>query len=213
MEKITRLGYEVVDGIASGSVTPIFVHKLSWLGASVHVDERAVADVPLISDVDPQGRGYEAGLRNGDFITKIGDEVVTDAAAVGPALAKIDPGTRLALTVSRGGDVVTIAVERAKTGYLGIRPGPLRDETRKKLALAEDEGVLITRVVPEGPAAKSGLKDGDIITALAGQTVDGRTLGRRLQRIGAGETIPVQIVRDGQRTTLQLTLGERPKRP
>ncbi len=50
----------------------------------------------------------------------------------------------------------------------------------------------------------------DIIIRIAGQPVGQRTLGRRLAQIGAGETVEVQVVRDGERTTVPVTLGERP---
>jgi serine protease Do len=114
--------------------------------------------------------------------------------------------------VRRGDETLSLAVDRAKPGYLGVSPGPLDEDRRAALALAPEEGMLLRQVTADGPAAKGGLKAGDVLIRIAGRPVGAQDLGRRLAQIGAGETVEVTIIRDGERLTLPVTLGERPSR-
>ena len=87
------------------------------------------------------------------------------------------------------------------------------EDTRKKLGLADDEGVLIAGLTKDGPAGKAGIEEKDILIRISGVPVGTRTLGRSLARIGAGEKVNIVVVRDGKRVTLELVLGERPELP
>ena len=66
-------------------------------------------------------------------------------------------------------------------------------------------GVYVEEVRPDGPAAKAGLRQGDIITRFAGETVRSvRQLTRLLQETPAGRTVTATVVRDGKTTDLSL---------
>jgi S1-C subfamily serine protease len=66
-------------------------------------------------------------------------------------------------------------------------------------------------VVPGSPADKAGVKEGDIITALNGQRIDGtHPLDELLVSHAPGETVDLQVLRGGQTIDLKLTLGTRP---
>ena len=66
--------------------------------------------------------------------------------------------------------------------------------------------------MPEGPAETAGLQEGDILLRIGGQPIDRRSMRNRLMQIGAGETVEVSVLRDGERLSMSLTLGERPQR-
>ena len=74
-----------------------------------------------------------------------------------------------------------------------------------------DQGIVLQRVVPDGPSDEAGLKEGDIVIRIDGRSVSARRLGARLAQIGAGETVTVSLIRDGERMERALTLGERPR--
>ena len=72
-------------------------------------------------------------------------------------------------------------------------------------------GAQVASVPSGGPAAAGGLKAGDVITALGGQTVeDSSSLSGLVDAHKAGETVSVTVRRNGQDKTLQVKLGERP---
>jgi serine protease Do len=72
-------------------------------------------------------------------------------------------------------------------------------------------GIVVEEVRPGSPADKAGLKEGDIIVSVEGITIDGgHPLDAVLSQFAPGKTVTLEILRDGQHRTLQLTLGTRP---
>lgn len=70
------------------------------------------------------------------------------------------------------------------------------------------EGVLVTQVNENSPAAKAGMKAGDVITAVDGKPVkDAGDIIEHLGRIEAGKTVPVEISRDRAKQTLTVTMA------
>jgi len=206
MALLARLGYRVLGQVAAAPQPPRFIHQLLWLGATVQMMRGA----PTVTSVAAGSRGQAAGLKKGDVLLSIDHKAVATSAELGEAFDRLEPGSRTAVVLRRGHARVDVEITRAKQGYLGIMPGELTDEQRKSLGLADAEGVLIRSVVPDGPAAKSGMKDGDVLVRLAGQPVGDKSLFLRLATIGAGERVVAIVVRDGARVELDLSLGERP---
>jgi S1-C subfamily serine protease len=73
-------------------------------------------------------------------------------------------------------------------------------------------GVVVESVKPGGPAAKAGIKPGDVIVSVAGQpTTSTDVLSSVLATLRPGQTVPVQILSpSGQQSTLQVKLGSQP---
>jgi serine protease Do len=96
-------------------------------------------------------------------------------------------------------------------GYLGVQIKDLTPDVASRLGLEKHKGVLVSRVFDGSPAAKAGLKDGDVLTALAGKSVEN---SRDLQSVVAGlplnKPVSVHVVRDGERKDLSLTVAEQP---
>lgn len=74
-----------------------------------------------------------------------------------------------------------------------------------------EQGVPIVRVTPDSPAAKAGLKPGDILLSYNGETIMGpQQLGRLVWETSPGRHIKVQYIRDGKTATLTVTTGSPP---
>ena len=77
-----------------------------------------------------------------------------------------------------------------------------------------DAGELSTGVLDGTPAEEAGVQDGDIIVSVDGQVIDEEhPLDATLSQFAPGDTVSVEILRDGQTVTLQVTLGTRPATP
>jgi serine protease Do len=72
-------------------------------------------------------------------------------------------------------------------------------------------GVLVTSSLPGSPAAKAGLKAGDLIEKVDGVDLNnGQTMGGAIQPRGPGDAVQLTVLRDGAITTVTLTLADRP---
>jgi S1-C subfamily serine protease len=96
------------------------------------------------------------------------------------------------------------------SGWLGVEIGEVTAEKAKDLKLAEARGVEVIDVEPDGPAAKAGLKEHDVITRYDGQVVEGTVQFRRLVReTPSGRNISLAISRDGSTQDISVQLGDR----
>ena len=94
--------------------------------------------------------------------------------------------------------------------YMGIGVVDITAERAKTLNLKEERGVEVTSVVDDGPAAKAGIKEGDVVLDYNGQAVQGTTQFQRLvSETPAGRQVKVGIWRNGATQTLTATVAER----
>jgi serine protease Do len=96
------------------------------------------------------------------------------------------------------------------SGWLGVEIGEVTAEKAKDLKLAAQRGVVVMDVEPDGPAAKAGLKENDVITQYDGQVVAGTVQFRRLVReTPTGRTVALVVSRNGVTQNISVELGER----
>ena len=116
---------------------------------------------------------------------------------------------------------------RVARAYIGIT-GLTIDESLDRLNLAARSGVLVQEVQPGSPAARAGIRGGDAEATLAGSRIvlggdvitriDGRRVGsmddvvRAVNRHQPGQTVDIEVVRDGDPETISVKLGQRPER-
>jgi 2-alkenal reductase len=98
----------------------------------------------------------------------------------------------------------------ARHPFLGIQYQAMNPQLANELGLSVTEGALLDAVLDGSPAARANLRPGDVIISLNGETVNDRnSLVSLLLEHVAGETITLEVLREGQVVTTQLTLGER----
>ena len=98
----------------------------------------------------------------------------------------------------------------AGQSFLGVGVAEIRKERARELKLKEERGVEITHVQEDSPAAKAGLKVGDVVLEYQGQRVIGTEQFVRLVReTPAGRTADIVVQRSGSPTTLKVTIGSR----
>jgi serine protease Do len=101
------------------------------------------------------------------------------------------------------------AVHRA---YLGVQVNALDPAVAKALGLAGKSGVVIGKLTPGSPAAKSGLQEGDVVTEIAGQIVkDPRHMQSLVAGLPIGKEVEVTVYRDGASKSFTVKLGEQPE--
>jgi S1-C subfamily serine protease len=105
-----------------------------------------------------------------------------------------------------------LASGRASHSYLGITTATITPDLQQELGLTQATGALVQTVARNGPAAAAGIQPGDIVTAAGGRPVTSpEDLIAVLRDHQAGDTIPVTVVRDGAKQTVDVKLAERPR--
>jgi serine protease Do len=98
-----------------------------------------------------------------------------------------------------------------RRGFLGTHIAPVDAATAKQFQVKVGEGAIVRKVMPDSPADKAGLEPGDVIRKLDGQTVtDTGSLQGIVERLKIGATYPLEVVRDGKATELNVTIEEMP---
>jgi serine protease Do len=96
-------------------------------------------------------------------------------------------------------------------GYLGVGIQPLDEGSADALGLPKNRGELISRVEPGEGADKAGIKQGDVVVKVAGREVTpDATLSYLVANQKVGARVPMEIIRDGKRQTVNATIGQRP---
>jgi Do/DeqQ family serine protease len=107
-----------------------------------------------------------------------------------------------------------LANGRVVRGYAGLYMQEMTPEIARVFGLDAVAGVLVADTDPNGPAARAGVRRGDILVAASGRPIESSDdIRNRLARLKPGDRVPLQIVREGRRLEMTLTLGEPPAQP
>jgi S1-C subfamily serine protease len=138
-----------------------------------------------------------------------------DGAVIGiPTLAATDPEFNGAPAPGIGFGIPSNAAKNFASKL--IASGAVAPSGRAFLGISAATlilgGVVVQSVTPGGPAAKAGIKPGDVLVSVAGQTISTTdALSSVLATLRPGQTVPVQVLRaNGQPATLQVQLGSQP---
>jgi serine protease Do len=195
------------------------------LGVSVQPVDQAIAeslglDNPrgaLVGSVQKGSPAERAGLEPGDVIVKYDGRAVDRSDALPAMVAATRPGTQAAVEVWRGGRVERLDVEvgerdapkqladakgDAGQGKLGVSVRPLTAEERRDAKL--EGGVVVEDVA--GPAAKAGVRPGDVIVAVNRSPVTSVAALRELVQ-KSGKSVALLIQREDARLFVPVRIG------
>ena len=167
----------------------------------------------LVGDVSEGSPAAQAGLVKGDIITQLNGESFTDSRELRLKISQLAPGATVKLKVLRAGQEREVSVtlgelpndkESAKngqpdTGSLnGLSVEKLTPEIAGQLNLpANTTGVVITSVDPNGDAAETGLRQGDVIQEVNRQAVNSVAEFQAAMKQAEGKTSLLLINRSG----------------
>jgi S1-C subfamily serine protease len=174
-----------------------------------------------IEDVIQTDAALNPGNSGGPLIDASGRVIgVNSQIATGSVEERSNAGIGFAVPINTAKEVIPLLEKdgRVRRAYLGIK-GRTVDAGLRALGVPADAGVMVENVVPGSPAARIGLRpddggpkpDGDIVQAIAGHPVrSDEDLLHALHGCQPGQTVAVEVMRDGARAVLQAQLGERP---
>jgi S1-C subfamily serine protease len=200
-------------GTYSNSVTSGIV---SATGRTIRVEDGTRIDNLIQTDaaINPGNSGGPLLDAAGNVIG-INTAVATDSNGIGFAIP---------INIARPIMRQAVAGRELARPYIGIQYVAINAQLAEDLDLPVEEGAWVrlldqsgeptdeNAVVPDGPAAAAGLETDDIIVSINGQPIDTEhPLNAVLTQFSPDQTVVLQILRDGNRQSLEVTLGTRPE--
>ncbi len=170
----------------------------------------------LVSAVEPGSPAEKAGLLPGDVILKFNGHEIGASSDLPPLVADVVPGGKATLGLWRKGkhlEISSSVMEAKETqaqggpkavepGRLGLAVRPLSAEEKREAELAG--GLLVEEA--SGPAARAGIRPGDVLLAVNGEPITSVEQLRGLVN-KSGKRIALLILRDGQKLFVPISLG------
>lgn len=129
------------------------------------------------------------------------DRVVTVEVEGGPI--RVVPGR--VIQIAAGGQV-----EMKKVAYMGVSTSPVSPQLASDLKLPVGFGLVVDHAEEGGPAAKAGMKAGDVLIRLGDQRlVNAMQLGTLVRAQKPGDEVEFTVLRDGKELTIKATLSEK----
>ena len=187
-----------------------------WLGVQIRdLDESLASYYKLkpfsgvyVENVVPGDPADRAGIRSGDIITTVDGQPVASGRELAGLVARIPIGKKTRIALMRDGKKkklsvkiakqsngkMKIARERPDKGDLGLRVIELSSAKAQQFGLDADEhGVLVIEVAPDGRAAKAGVRVGDIIKGVNLKKINGLKDYEALL-VGADQDEPINLL-------------------
>ncbi len=149
------------------------------------------------------------GNSGGPLLTTDGMLVGINAAIVGPSGGNIGIGFAIPSNMVRAIMQQLVRHGEVRRGYLGVVIQDLTPELAQAFGLDRREGAVIARVFPDSPAQKAGVRPGDVVVRADGHPIrDGAALRNAIGLVRAGESMRLEILRDGKRKILRVRVGD-----
>jgi serine protease Do len=152
------------------------------------------------------------GNSGGPMFDMMGNVIGINSALISPTGASV--GIGLAIPAEAAKPVID-SLRRGQApqrGYLGVSLQAVNEDIASSLGLPKDRGEIVNSVVPSGPAARAGLRQGDVILRVNGQEVNlDQTASFLIANTAVGSQIALDVARsDGRRETVRTQVAQRP---
>jgi serine protease Do len=151
------------------------------------------------------------GNSGGPMFDLNGNVIGINSALISPTGASVGIGLAIPAELAKPVVDALMRGQRPQRGYLGVGLQPLDDSLAPSLGLPKDSGEIVRAVVPGGPAARAGLRQGDVIVSVNGRPVTpDQSVSFLVANSAVGSRIPLEIIRGGRRQIVNVVVTQRP---
>jgi serine protease Do len=137
-----------------------------------------------------------------------------EVVGINTAIVAGGSGIGFAIPANMARKIYTELVAKGKVtrGWLGVSIQPLTPELAKSFGAKDTKGVLISDVMPDSPASKSGLKSGDVLLEFNGKRMEAPSdLQRAVGLTSPNQDAKIKVLRDSSERTVDIRIGEAPE--
>ena len=148
------------------------------------------------------------GNSGGALVNLRGELIGINSAIIGPAGGNVGIGFAVPSNMARAVMSQIVRYGEVRRGRLGIEMANLTPELAQKLGAGSLDGAVVANIQPGSPAAKAGLRQGDVVTAMNGRAIrDAGDLRNRLGLTPVGEQVELRVRRGGETRAIQARIG------
>lgn len=190
------------------TVTTGIVSATGRTSAQVGVADKRVSFIQTDAAINPGNSG-------GPLLNAKGEVIGINTAIIQNA-----PGLGFAIPVNSARDIAEELIAKGKVdhSYLGIQMAAITPELKQELSRQKnldvdaESGIVIIDVVPDSPAARSGLQSGDVIQEIEGQKVtEADEIQQAVAKTEVGDRLNLGLRRDNKQLGLEVTVGVLPQ--
>jgi serine protease Do len=151
------------------------------------------------------------GNSGGPMFDLQGNVIGINSALISPTGASVGIGLAIPAELAKPVIDSLMKGQRPQRGYLGVSLQALDEDLAPAYGLPKDSGEVVRTIVPNGPGARAGLQQGDVIVKVNGQAVTpDQTVSYLIANTPVGSRVPLEIIRSGKRATVTVQVGDRP---
>ena len=172
---------------------------------------RAITNVGAYDRYIQTDAAINMGNSGGPMFDLNGNVIGINSALISPTGASVGIGLAIPAELAKPVIDALMKGQRPQRGYLGVGLQPVDEDVAPALGIPKDSGEIVRSIVPNGPAARAGLVQGDVIVRVNGQPVTpDQTVSYLVANTGVGSRVPLEILRGGKRATVYVQVAERP---
>jgi len=151
------------------------------------------------------------GNSGGPLFDQSGQVIGVNTAIFSPSGGNVGIGFAVPSRIAEAVVTALLTEGRVERGWMGVNIQALTPELAESFGLDEPRGALVAGVLDDSPAERAGITVGDVIVGFDGTPIESmRELPRVVAAADAGSTVPVELLRDGERRTVELEVGRMP---
>jgi len=170
------------------------------------------SETPRYQDYIQTDASINPGNSGGPLLNLRGEAIGVNAAISSPTGSSVGVGFAIPIDLARAIVPDLITSGRASRGWLGVYFAPLTQREAKRQGLDEVKGVIIDSVFINSPADVAGIESGDVIVGFNNHQVENTgQLSVLVSTTKSGQEVPIDIIRDRRKMTLNTIVADRDK--